>query len=323
MGAVSWPLRQWALHPNAIDQNISISDLIVDSDSCHWRWSPKLCFNVASAYECLAGNNWNDRSADRKSVWSLQVPQRIRLFVWKALHGQLMTQLERAQRRLTSDPSCPICKSGPETLPHTFRDCPAVQGIWSRFFAPDDSEFYQSQFQNWLLRNLNSRTSASHNGIPWCILFSTFLRLLWKRRNDYVFSSETWPLGDLFNCAIVGQNLECIAWSKLPAQWLSLNTDGAVDMVNGSSSIGGVIGSCDGSWLSGFNKYIGISTPLQTELWGIFIGLQVAWSLGVEFLQVQVDNSEAVNLVNDLNAERSRFPLVRSFADLRNHCWAT
>ncbi|KAE8663066.1 hypothetical protein F3Y22_tig00113123pilonHSYRG00209 [Hibiscus syriacus] len=212
------------------------------------------------------------------------------------LFGKLMTQSERAQRHLTPDSYCPVCNSAPETLLHSLRDCAAVRGPWNKLLAPKDTEFFRSQLQPWLQSNLNSTKILSQSGISWNNLFSSLLWLLWKRQNDHVFSASCWPLEDLLHRGIAlakhftefspskhaqsSDPMERVSWVKPLAQWLCLNTDGAMDVVAGSSSIGGVIRSNNGTWITGFNKHIGISNPFQTELWGVFVGLQVAWSLG-------------------------------------------
>ncbi|KAE8693093.1 hypothetical protein F3Y22_tig00110819pilonHSYRG00319 [Hibiscus syriacus] len=102
-----------------------------------------------------------------------------------------------------------------------------------------------------------------------------------------------------------------IMWQPPPESWVCLNTDASINPSTGFNSVGGAIRSHAGTWLIGFHKSIGITTPLQAELWGIFIGLQVAWEQGYERLQVQSDNSQAIQLLND-NAGQNSFPLVRN-----------
>ncbi|KAK9007263.1 hypothetical protein V6N11_051092 [Hibiscus sabdariffa] len=79
----------------------------------------------------------------------------------------------------------------------------------------------------------------------------------------------------------------------------------------------------DGSWILGFNKTIGILCPLQAELWGILLGLQLAWDNGFERLLIQSDNREAIRRVSASTASSVPCSLVRSIAALRYRGWAT
>ncbi|KAK8565585.1 hypothetical protein V6N12_059143 [Hibiscus sabdariffa] len=65
-------------------------------------------------------------------------------------------------------------------------------------------------------------------------------------------------------------NIPCLLdWSR---SWL--------DLLECRCSVGGLFCDQSGSWLSGFQKAIGIMQPLQAELWAILIGLQLAWDTG-------------------------------------------
>ncbi|KAK8503516.1 hypothetical protein V6N12_066203 [Hibiscus sabdariffa] len=88
-------------------------------------------------------------------------------------------------------------------------------------------------------------------------------------------------------------------------------------------SVGGIFRSNDGSWILGFNKTIGILCPLQTELWEILLGLQLAWENGFERLLIQSDNREAIKRVSASTTSSDPCSLVRSIAALRYRGWTT
>ncbi|KAK8593330.1 hypothetical protein V6N12_045413 [Hibiscus sabdariffa] len=80
-------------------------------------------------------------------------------------------------------------------------------------------------------------------------------------------------------------------------------------------SVGGVIHGPTGEWIIGYTKQIGHVSPLQAELWSILVGLEVAWSMGVEQLQVQTDCKQASTLVLS-DSQSSSIPIVRAIRSL-------
>ncbi|KAE8662503.1 hypothetical protein F3Y22_tig00113337pilonHSYRG00175 [Hibiscus syriacus] len=113
------------------------------------------------------------------------------------------------------------------------------------------------------------------------------------------------------------RNLTPNQWQKQPAGWFCLNIDGSVSPVSNFGSVGGVVRDHVGNWIIGFHKAVGITAPLQAELWAILQGLEVAWSHGFELLLIQSDFADAVivNLVNDPNSSLSPTSLSNSLAD--------
>ncbi|KAE8691648.1 putative Cc-nbs-lrr resistance protein [Hibiscus syriacus] len=113
-----------------------------------------------------------------------------------------------------------------------------------------------------------------------------------------------------------------IHWHPPPGSWICLNTDGAVSSGKATGSIGGLFKDNEGSWISGFNKKIGITNPLQCELWAILIGIQIAWDYGFEKLLIQTDSKEAVRFLHDHKAASSSNSLVRAIERFRHRSWA-
>ncbi|KAE8701760.1 hypothetical protein F3Y22_tig00110505pilonHSYRG00083 [Hibiscus syriacus] len=86
-------------------------------------------------------------------------------------------------------------------------------------------------------------------------------------------------------------------------------------------SVGGLIRNNAGDWIVGFKKSVGVTASLQAELWGIFEGLNFAWTCGIERLQRQTDCAEAFNLISSPLAPSSSIGLVRSIARLMTKPW--
>ncbi|KAK8562143.1 hypothetical protein V6N12_049192 [Hibiscus sabdariffa] len=110
-------------------------------------------------------------------------------------------------------------------------------------------------------------------------------------------------------------------WCPAPSGWLTLNTNGYVSTSSSYGSASSLIRDNEGSWLTGFNRYLGITTPLQAELWAIHEGLLLAWSLVFERLQCQMDCVEAFSLITSSNANSSSLSLVRAISRLASRAW--
>ncbi|KAL4386290.1 hypothetical protein GQ457_09G014670 [Hibiscus cannabinus] len=114
-----------------------------------------------------------------------------------------------------------------------------------------------------------------------------------------------------------------IHWTGPEPGWVCLNVDATVSALTSFGSVAGLLRDQTGSWLSGFQKAIGVLQPLQAELWAVLIGLRFVWDQGFVLVQIQSDCAEAVKLIKADNAYMSPISLVRAIAALRQKAWAT
>ncbi|KAJ9159056.1 hypothetical protein P3X46_024587 [Hevea brasiliensis] len=111
-------------------------------------------------------------------VWSWPGPQRVRSFLWLALHNRLLTNQERARRHLCNVDTCDIRLGHVETVLHVLRDCTIARRVWSAFLPPDKrtSFFaYHWTLQGWLQVNLKPSNGLVNN-LPWHFLFGGLCR---------------------------------------------------------------------------------------------------------------------------------------------------
>ncbi|KAE8711863.1 hypothetical protein F3Y22_tig00110271pilonHSYRG00197 [Hibiscus syriacus] len=116
---------------------------------------------------------------------------------------------------------------------------------------------------------------------------------LWKSRNSFIFLCTSTSRNDLLHLSIHWASLydnpitpavdsfsaaSPITWHKPPPGWIALNSDGAVSTSSSLGSAGGLLRDDQGNWLGGFSKPLGITTVSQADLWGLFEGLNLAWS---------------------------------------------
>ncbi|KAK8486596.1 hypothetical protein V6N11_068290 [Hibiscus sabdariffa] len=62
-------------------------------DSLGWRWNDTREFSTRSAYDYLMGSNITPRDAIWKRIWSLEIPQRVRIFLRTTIHQRNLTNV--------------------------------------------------------------------------------------------------------------------------------------------------------------------------------------------------------------------------------------
>ncbi|KAL4291469.1 hypothetical protein GQ457_14G003410 [Hibiscus cannabinus] len=240
-------------------------------------------------------------------IWKLEVPQRIQVFVWLSFHERLLTNVERARRRMTSLVTCEICGSGHEDIEHVLRSCTAAKGC----------------------------------GPEWCpvwgIRFAILCWLLWKCRCSFLFGSNDELLDHIISRGnrMVGECFQTVAVSMVPRQgqgrrpswtrprtgWIKVNVDASVSMVDRSAGAGGALRDDSGAWLSGYARYVGRCDVLLAELWAIHDGLLLAWDLGFRFVELESDCLEAVRVICSRSDVLSTSALVGAIVRLIGREW--
>ncbi|KAB2625745.1 hypothetical protein D8674_017405 [Pyrus ussuriensis x Pyrus communis] len=98
-------------------------------------------YSVKSGYRWLQGRSIARRDKRRpsvrgvpkafwKGIWKLEVPPKLRHFLWLTVHNCLPTR-DALFRRMSSQAStCPICCCHDETIEHIFLSCSWVEPIW-------------------------------------------------------------------------------------------------------------------------------------------------------------------------------------------------
>ncbi|MBA0739610.1 hypothetical protein Gogos_012865, partial [Gossypium gossypioides] len=73
--------------------------------------------------------------------------------------------------------------------------------------------------------------------------------------------------------------------------------------------IGGGIRDKDGSWILGYNQFVGPCSILDAELWGILKGLVITLDRGFDSMIILSDSLEAVQAIQGSFAKFLNFTL--------------
>ncbi|KAA3462362.1 Ribonuclease H-like superfamily protein [Gossypium australe] len=121
-------------------------------DLLAWRGEPSGEFSVRSSYKLLQHvdptayalqNNYRDFY---RKLWQIDIPTKIKIFIWKSSWNYLATKANMWIRRLAANSLCPRCGLEEESMNHLFRMCPVSEEIWRNLLDLDISFFTQEEF---------------------------------------------------------------------------------------------------------------------------------------------------------------------------------
>ncbi|KAL6269566.1 hypothetical protein ACE6H2_026477 [Prunus campanulata] len=72
-----------------------------------------------------------------KQVWRLRVPNKVKLFLWRALQNALPCRWALTFRHIGDDSCCPRCHGSQETIIHVLWGCREVKRIWNLSFLTE------------------------------------------------------------------------------------------------------------------------------------------------------------------------------------------
>lgn len=110
---------------------------LIDDESCNdaffWNKAASGCFSIKSAIKLMHDPTLDEEHPDWKVIWAAKAQNRIKFFLWLALHNRLMCNEVRVARHLSNDMNCPLCHHHPESLLHALRDCLHARKLWLQF----------------------------------------------------------------------------------------------------------------------------------------------------------------------------------------------
>ncbi|KAF7825260.1 ribonuclease H [Senna tora] len=99
-----------------------------------------------------------------------------------------------------------------------------------------------------------------------------------------------------------GNNLNTDVWIKwiLPNNSIiEINVDGSRWDHSGGIACGGVFRDQHGRWMGGFAKKLGSGNSLLAEVWGIKLGLDMAWNWNLRNIELEADSLMALKLIKE------------------------
>ncbi|KAE8686024.1 cytochrome P450 71A9-like [Hibiscus syriacus] len=174
---------------------IKVTDMV--STQGDWKWDefidclPEYTRDYFAAVKPPFTVLWR-RSPWLDPLWRFNELPRVRVFLWLACKGRLLTNEERARRHIANNASCSVCSATTESISHVLRDCVEACATLNEFIHPDRlKSFFSMDIADWVLFNLKHPNYFPTHANDWEQLFRTILWSLWRRRNQRIFEPET------------------------------------------------------------------------------------------------------------------------------------
>nr|GME00746.1 splicing factor 3B subunit 2 [Ipomoea batatas] len=312
----------WNAMPNLPDDIRESMEIIslegdVSRDVATWKGEASSTFSLKSAYNITTANEINMQAPVWSTLWIIKVPNKMKLFMWTALHDKILGNAERKRRNLTMDGDCGTCHGKEETMAHILCDYSHAENVWTALVVRDQwRRWKQLNPRQWLTQNIIDRKKLEKYE-EWPRLFVITSWWIWKWSNDRVFKSESlenhrkisWiheaekeisraflREAIMMSPPTTGRLIK-LCWKASTTHRFTLNVDGSVRPTTRKAGIGGILRNTEGAWKGGFAGISDYADPTITELRAIAEALRWAWGRGVRDVEVQTDAREAVRWI--------------------------
>ena len=118
-----------------------------------WPFTPIREYTVKSGYTFLQHEYQNSQLGQSgheypkplwKAIWSLQVPSKVKIFVWRASKNSLPTKTNLMKWRIIIEDLCEQCRNPKEDVVHAFYHCLKLLDLWTKVDLWNHSSLQQA-----------------------------------------------------------------------------------------------------------------------------------------------------------------------------------
>jgi ribonuclease HI len=240
----------------------------------------------------------------------MKLPSKIKIFLWRALHGIVLLKSILANRHIGTSGKCPVCLSAPENVMHLLFQCNAAREVWAALGIQniiDDAisvDLSGSAVLEFLLRDQTS-SMLGFNSINLKETIGVTCWYLWwrRRRRTYdesvprVYKCKMSILSITSNAARVGSKVARAndRWVKPEVRQTKINVDGSFHDVSHAEATGVVARDHEGLFLAAASKfYPNMASAAMVEALAMKEGLSLANRLGCNNVMMESDSLETI-----------------------------
>ncbi|KAH7526808.1 hypothetical protein JRO89_XSUnG0053100 [Xanthoceras sorbifolium] len=293
-------------------------------DSFLWHFDSRGLFSVRSAYKVALGLQQESLTSSSKGalevwkhLWKLDVPNKFKVFAWRACKKILPTNLNLSKKGIPVSHLCSFCGLASESSDHALWGCSRLKSVWYR--CPFAVDLKRCRFVDFL-----SRIEFIFAAFPVvCVRqFVVSCWLLWRDKNVILHDGRGLVLDQVWNdadsfiddflaanlppasspfCSSFGPDLAAFSsdWKASPAIVFKLNVDASCDVLSGCSGLGMVVRNATG--LAVFAAAVPLKFCTDVEVAyarAILAGIQLTVQRGLLPLLVETDSLNVSRLCN-------------------------
>ncbi|KAA3488532.1 non-ltr retroelement reverse transcriptase [Gossypium australe] len=285
-----------------------------------WRGKLSGEFSVRSSYKPLQDFDptayalHNNYGGFYNKLWRIDIPTKIKIFIWKISWNFLATRVNLALRKITFSRLCPRCAAGEESMNHLFRDCPVSVAIWSDLSNSISITNPQTEFIQWLTMGM---ATLSLNK---CRFLCVTLWAIWGDRNSRIHEKTNRSsqeiagffhryIKELEGIRTINQNSSkrAVEWKTPSEQILKINFDASFEERSKESASGVVVRDCDGSvLLTSTDLHTGVDSSFVAEALACRRATQTALEMNSQEVIIEGDSLSIIKKCNNRVLDKSQ-----------------
>lgn len=289
----------------------------LQEDRIIWSGEENGSYSVKSSYRMLRGENTANSSFHWTHIWKMNLPPKVKSFVWQACSNLLPTVDNLQNRRVECSQACILCSNHQESISHLMFKCgfaiSCLKNIPNILLNVDMS---MEEWVSWHIKALDN--------VSCCLLLTTCWKI-WGARNQKLWSNyssnpsivvedakaffEAWSSIHTYSPRRNKQK-DFEKWEKPPRSWLKVNTDAALDSQGRHIGLGFVLRNSDGNFIAAATKHWrGNFQPKLAEAIGVREALKWLKDMQYDNIQVETDALLVIKGLNNATTDSS-FDLV-------------
>ncbi|CAJ2637225.1 unnamed protein product [Trifolium pratense] len=258
--------------PTAVTDHLKMIPVCLNSqvaDCYTWKGNLNGIYSARDGYFWLNRNEFAGNDTDSISwtwLWNISAPEKLKFFLWTALHNSLPTREMLCHRNMLQANHCPRCNQEIETTLHCLRDCDFAVRLWHSIGFTDQAFYRENDLYNWLRIGIQGKS---------VFMFLAAVWWLWRARNLLCLANE---LVSLITLRMWTENYAHLLFrcffkqATVPdTKWVRWNA----------------------------HRGSGFSNILHAELLAIYYGLVMAWEFGITDLWCYSDSKVAIKLISE------------------------
>ncbi|XP_075492415.1 uncharacterized protein LOC142530463 [Primulina tabacum] len=160
-------------------------------DNRIWHFSKNGDYTVKSGYHVAMSLDANLEArkiqGNWKAIWKLNVPPKIKIFLWRACRECLSHRINMQNRGIQVASLCVVCNKELDTSWHTFITCPFARECWTNAKLRQAVDFNADTtegFTQWVFKIIQDLSGAELSK------FVTILWAIWKQKNSLLWNNH-------------------------------------------------------------------------------------------------------------------------------------